>query len=424
MAVIASPVAFASRFDDLLASVLSEAAAAVPALAARLGAAALVPADITDVASLDRLPVLHKDELIELQTEARPFGGMLAAGTKVRRIFQSPGPIYEPELDESDQWRWAAPLRAVGFSRDDVVLNAFGYHLSPAGVMFEQAAVALGATIVPGGIGNLDLQAHACRDLAVTAYVGLPSYLKALLERAEELGLEPSSWPLRRAFVSAEPLPASLRAWLLERVPVVRQGYGTAEAGHLGYECEAMNGLHVADDALVQVCDPTTGAALWDGREGEVVVTLLSRAYPLVRFGTGDLSAFLPEPCECGSSTPRLAGWLGRVGDGVKVRGMFLHPRQASAALAGLAGVSRFQFVVDRVDHRDVLRCDVVAEEGSATDDLHDAIKQRIRSGLRFNADVHFVPALDGDGVIVDRRNWEGLRPEPLATSGARDQPD
>jgi phenylacetate-CoA ligase len=419
-----APAAFARSFDRLVAGTLAAAAAEVPALSERLAAVKLVPSDLTDVASLDRIPALSKDELMGMQAAAPPFAGLLAPAAAVRRVFQSPGPIYEPELEEADPWRWTPALRAAGFSADDVVLNAFGYHLSPAGAMFEQAAMAIGATVVPAGIGSLDLQARACRDLGVTGFVGLPSYLKALLEKGEELGLEPASWPLRRAFVSAEPLPASLRAWLLERVGTVRQGYGTAEAGNLGYECEAMDGLHVPNDALVQVCDLTTGQALWDGQEGEVVVTLFSRSYPLVRLGTGDLSAFLTRPCECGTPTPRLAGWLGRVGEAVKVRGMFLHPRQARAALEGLDGISGFQFVIERIDHLDVLRCDVVAEEGSGTERLHDAVKQRIRSGLRFNADVQFVPALDGDSVIVDRREWDGPGGETPAAGGAREQID
>jgi phenylacetate-CoA ligase len=241
----------------------------------------------------------------------------------------------------------------------------------------------------------------------VTAYAGLPSYLKALLERAEELGFDTASWPLERAMVSGEPLPDALRSWLEERVPVVRQLYGTAEAGLLGYECELMEGLHVPQDALVQVCDPATGEALWDGREGEVVVSLFSTEYPLVRFGTGDISAFLSEPCSCGLATPRIAGWLGRVGEAVKVRGMFLHPRQAQAALGQLADVARFQLVVDRVDHRDVLRCDVVPAEGKG-DQLAATVREQIRSALRFDADVVVVDVIGSEEpLIVDHRSWE-----------------
>jgi len=399
---------YARSFDERVAAVLPDAARRVEALGARLRSAGLEPADLRDVAALDRLPVLGKDELIERQAAAPPFGGMLAADARPRRLFQSPGPIYEPDLGGDDPWGWVPALRAAGFGPDDRVLNAFGYHLTPAGVMFEQAALAVGSTVVPGGVGTMDLQARACRDLAVTAYVGLPSYLKALLEKAEELGLDPRSWPFERAFVGAEPLPPSLRAWLEQRIPVVRQGYGTAETGNLGYECERREGLHLPDDRLVCVCDPQSGEALWDGREGEVVVTVLSPDYPLVRFGTGDLSAFMTEPCDCGTPTPRIAGWLGRVGEAVKVRGMFLHPRQVRATLDGFDGVERFRLVVDRSEHRDRLRCEVVAREGAQAARLPAAVRERIRSALRFDAEVVLVEQLESDSpVIVDVRSWD-----------------
>ena len=399
---------YARSFDERVAAVLPDAARRGEALGARLRAAGLAPDDLRDVAALEHLPVLGKDELIDLQGEAPPFGGLLAPNAQPRRLFQSPGPIYEPDLGGSDPWGWAPALRAAGFGPDDRVLNAFGYHLTPAGVMFEEAAFAVGSTVVAGGVGSMDLQARACRDLAITAYAGLPSYLKALLEKAEELGLAPGSWPLERAFVSAEPLPPSLRSWLEERVPVIRQGYGTAETGNLGYECEMREGLHLPEDRLVQICDPQTGKALWDGREGEVVVTVLSPDYPLVRFGTGDLSAFLAEPCDCEVATPRIAGWLGRVGEAVKVRGMFLHPRQARAALDGFDGVERFRLVVDRRQHRDVLRCEVVPRTGAHASRLPAAVKERIRSGLRFDAEVVLVEALEPDSpVIVDVRSWD-----------------
>jgi phenylacetate-CoA ligase len=419
VAVTPSPAEFARRFDGPVASVLPETAARVPVFAARLARAGLEPDELVDVHSLDRLPVLTKDELVVVQADAPPFGGLLAPGAGVRRIFQSPGPLYEAEVEGDDQWRWAPALRAAGFSSRDIVLNAFGYHLTPAGAMFEQAVLALGATVVPAGVGNLELQARACRDLAVTAFIGLPSYLKALLEKAEELGLDPASWPLERAFVAAEPLPGSLRNWLLERLAVVRQGYGTAECGNLGCECEAMDGLHVPEDALVQICDLTSGEALWDGREGQVVATLFSPDYAVVRFGTGDLSAFLLEPCSCGLASPRLAGWLGRVGEAVKVRGMFLHPRQAGAALAGLPQVSGFQFVVERVDDRDVLHCRVVAAPGAEAGAVAESVRTQIQSALRFNAEVELVPELDGDVLIVDQRGWAATSDSSVRAKGS-----
>jgi phenylacetate-CoA ligase len=408
MAVSAPIDSYAHSFDERVGSVLPGAARRVEALGARLRSQGLAPDELRGVAALDRLPVLGKDELIDLQAAAPPFGGLLAPDATPRRLFQSPGPIYEPDLGGADPWGWAPALQAAGFGAHDRVLNAFGYHLTPAGVMFEQAAIAVGSTVVPGGVGSMDLQARACRDLGVTAYTGLPSYLKALLDKAEELGLEPGAWPLERAFVGAEPLPPSLRAWLEERIPVVRQGYGTAETGNLGYECEAREGLHLPEDRLVQVCDPQTGEALWDGREGEVVVTVLSPDYPLVRFGTGDLSAFLAEPCDCRISTPRIAGWLGRVGEAVKVRGMFLHPRQARAVLEGLSGVERFRLVVDRSEHRDLLRCEVVPGDRAEAAELPAAVKERIRSGLRFDVEVVLVEGFEPDSpVIVDERSWD-----------------
>ena len=401
----ADPAAFARRFDGLVAGVLADAAARVEGLGARLRAAGLEPSDLTDVAALDRVPVLGKDELLSLQAADPPFGGLLAPGARPRRIFQSPGPLYEVDDGSPDPWRFAPALEAAGFGPRDVALVAFGYHLSPAGAMLEQALLAVGATVVPGGIGNVELQARACRDVGVTAYVGLPSYLNKLLETADDLGLE---LRLERAFVTAEPLPPSLRAALEQRVGVVRQGYGTAEAGNLGFECEAREGLHVPDDALVQVCDLTTGEALWDGREGQVVVTLFSPSYPLVRLGTGDLSAFLTEPCSCGLESPRIAGWLGRVGEAVKVRGMFLHPRQARAALATVPEVARFRLVVDRVEHRDVLRCEVVADDGADAGRLAETVKDRIRAALRFEADVVVVDELEADApAIADLRTWD-----------------
>ncbi len=406
MAVADAVAAYVRRCDERVSAVLPVAARRVEAFEARLTRAGIAPDDLVDVAALDRLPVLGKDELVDLQAAAPPFGGLLAPGTSLRRIFQSPGPLYEPEPDEPDPWRWASALSAAGFGPSDIVLNACGYHLTPLGAMFEQALFALGATVVPAGVGSRDLQARACRDAGVTAYVGLPSYLKALLEQAEELGLPPEK--LERAFVIAEPLPASLRAWLEERVPVVRQGYGTAEAGNLGFECDELEGLHLPDDALVQVCDLSSGEALWDGREGQVVVTLFRPDYPLVRLGTGDLSAFLTEPCRCGIPTPRLAGWLGRVGEAVKVRGMFLHPRQARTALAALPDLKSFRLLVDRFEHRDTLRCEVVPVAGADATGLAAAVKERIRSGLRFNAEVLVVAELAPDEpTIVDLRSWD-----------------
>jgi phenylacetate-CoA ligase len=390
---------FATRVPDLAA----EAARRVPGFRARLADAGLAPDDLVDVASLDRLPVMTKDDLLAQQQADPPFGGLLADDVQPRRVFQSPGPLYEPDTGQPDAWRWQPALDATGIGAGDRVLVAFGYHLSPAGAMFEDACLAAGATVVPGGVGNKDLQVTACRDLGVTAFVGPPSYLKALLEAAEGAGTPLS---IQRALVSAEPLPPSLRAWLQDRVGVVRQAYGTAECGHLGFECDTLEGLHVPDDVLVQVCDLTTGEAIDDGRQGQVVVTAFGTDYPVVRFGTGDLSSWLAEPCPCGRTAPRIAGWQGRVGDAVKVRGMFLHPAQVARVLGRIDDVAAYRVVVDRVEHRDVVRCEV--QPRGAPDGLADRVQAALRDGLRFNVDVAVVDGLPDDAApFEDVRRWD-----------------
>jgi phenylacetate-CoA ligase len=405
---VSSPVsAYARSFDERIAAVVAPAAERVPAFAERLRAAGLGPTELTSIDELDRIPVLTKDDLAELQAAAPPFGGLLGADAPVRRIFQSPGPLYEPELDEPDPWRWRPAFEAAGFQSGEIVLNAAGYHLTPLGAMFEEGVRALGGVVIPGGIGNPDLQVRACVDLGATAYIGLPSYLKALLDKADELDLG-GSLRLERAFVLAEPLPPSLRTVLEERVAVVAQGYGTAEGGNLGYECERKEGFHVPDDALVEVCELDSGRGLWDGEEGQVVFTLFREHYPLIRIGTGDLSAFVTKPCECGRPTPRIAGWLGRVGEAVKVRGMFLHPRQIRSVMSEVPEVTAYRFVVEREEHLDSLRCELVPAAGADAAAVVENVKERVRSALRFNAEVEVVESLEPDApALVDTRTWE-----------------
>lgn len=392
---------YAAGLADRVAAAVAAGRALVPTLAERLAANGLTT-DESLRDGLATLPILSKDDVLALQQADPPFGGALSPSAHVRRVFQSPGPIYEPQLDGADPWRWGPSLQAAGMGAEDLVLNCFGYHLSPAGAMFEEAALALGARVLPGGIGNQDLQARAVADLGVTAYTGLPSYLKAILDRYDELGLPRERWRLHRALVTAEPLPDSLRALLVERVPTVLMAYGTAETGLIGYETEPGGGLVPAPGVLVQICDLDTGAPITEG-EGQVVVTLLRPDYPMVRFGTGDLSAWRLGP----DGSPRLVGVLGRSGAAVKVRGMFLHPRQAAAVLAGVADVQQWRFVIDRVDHRDELGCEVVVRPGVDAAAVVADVTERVRSGLRFSCAVSAVESLPDDAApITDRRDW------------------
>ena len=391
--------------DTLIPHLASNA----PGFARRLKDAGLNPKEIHTPVDLNALPVIRKDDLVELQATDPPFGGFLACQPgDLKRIFQSPGPIYDPESRVDDYWRWKSAMQATGFVPGDVVINCFGYHLTPAGAMFEEGLWAADCAVVPGGIGNQEQQVRLMHDLHVTGYVGLPSYLKALIEKAEELGLE---LYVTKAFFTAEPLPPSLRTWLNEHgVIVARQGYGTAECGNLGYECEEENGWHLPEDAIIQVCDINFGQPLPAGETGEIVVTLLNDDYALVRFGTGDLSSLNEEPCSCGRTSARLMGWQGRVGDAVKVRGMFLHPRQVTDFMSRYPEVVRWQAVVTREEHKDYLALRIVTGPGTENVDLAAQIASAAKDAVKFQLKVELVTEEElpeGSPPIRDERSWE-----------------
>lgn len=393
------------ELDALIPHLASHA----PGFARRLKDAGLSPNAIRTLDDLNALPVIRKDNLVEFQAAAPPFGGFLACKPgKLKRIFQSPGPIYDPESRMDDYWRWKSAMLATGFAPGDVVMNCFGYHLTPAGAMFEEGLWAAGCAVIPGGIGNQEQQVHVLHDLKVIGYVGLPSYLKALIEKAEELGLD---LYVRKAFFTAEPLPPSLRAWLNDHgVTVARQGYGTAECGNLGYECEEENGWHLPEDAIIQVCDINSGQPLPPGETGEIVVTLLNDDYALVRFGTGDLSSLDPNPCPCGRLSARLMGWQGRIGDAVKVRGMFLHPRQVADFMSRFPQVSRWQAVITREKHKDFLELHIVTIPGADEADLTARLARAAKEAIKFQLEVKPVSEASlppASPPIRDERTWE-----------------
>lgn len=390
---------YRTRLGGRAAEIGRSAAGHAAALDDRLAAAGL-PQGPADAAELDRVPVLAKDALPALQAD-RPFGGLLREGVTAVRAFASPGPIYEPQLPGEDPWRWRPALQACGIGPGDVVLNCFSYHLSPAGIMFDEACRALGARVVPGGVGMQEVQARAIADLGVTAYIGLPSYLASLVSTFDEAGLPASRWHLGRALVTAEPLPPQLRARLWERVSTVLMAYGTAEVGLIGFETVPDAGLRPGDDVYVQVCDPESGQPVEPGESGEVVVSVLESDYPLLRFGTGDVSRWVEGP-----DGPRLAGVLGRVGAAVKVRGMFVHPHQAGEVLATLrgAGASEGCFVVAQHEGAEVLWLDLVADPGADEGALTELAERRCREALRVRPRVRLVATLESEGVLVDRR--------------------
>lgn len=384
-----------------LAPVLEELAAKDPSLATRFETAGLHPADIQDIRQLDAVPIQAKDELVE----ARQVSHM---DWTPQRIFQSPGPIYEVQPEGADPWRWKNALDGAGLEPGDVVINCFGYHLSPAGAMFDTAIIAAGATVLPGGIGSQHLQVQAILDLGIRGYVGLPSYLKALIDVAAENGTTPAEFPIRYALVTAEPLPDDLRQAIQEWVPTVRMAYGSAEAGLIAFEEDENAGMVEGPEIDVQVCDINTGQPLSQG-EGQVVVTLVRPHAPLIRFGTGDVSAWLTDTQGQQVTDPngrrRLVGVLGRTGEAIKVRGMFLHPRQAARALDDIEDLVAYRFVISRTDHRDHVRCEYVS---AADTNLDTVLGDRIRDALRFNADVTRVAALPQDTpVLVDERSWD-----------------
>ena len=383
-----------------LARQLAYARERSPAFAKSL--AGIEPAAITSREALARLPVLRKAQLVELQKDEPPFGGLAATRWgAVRRVFASPGPIYEPEGAAADYWRFARGLHAAGFRAGDLVHNCFSYHFTPAGSMFETAAHALGCAVFPGGTGQTEQQVAAIADLKPTAYTGTPSFLRIILERADELGVRLSS--LARALVSAEPFPPSLRDALAARGIRAFQVYGTADVGAIAYETPARDGLVVDEGALVEIVHPGTGDPVTPGEVGEVVVTPLSNAdYPLIRYGTGDLSAALAGISACGRTNMRIKGWLGRADQATKVKGMFVHPGQVAAIVKRHPEVRRARLVVDNPGGAD--RMILHVEVSGVAPSLAESIVESIRDVTKLRGEVTFRSAeeLPDDGKMID----------------------
>ena len=380
----------------------------------KMDEAGVRPGDIRDVADLEKIPLTRKADLKNIQKGEMPFGGLAALPPRgMRRIYVSPGPTYDPEGREGSHWRWEKAFVAAGFREGDIVQNTFMYHFSPAGLMFDEALIRIGCTVIPAGVGNTEMQAQVMRDLAVTGYVGTPSFLVTILEKAREVGIAPGDGlRLQVALVAAEMLPESLRARLQEEFGVqVRQCYGTADVGSLGYECSEARGMHIPDEIVVELLDPATGKPVVPGQIGEVVATLPNEAYPLIRFATGDLSVYSADPCPCGRTSDRLMRIVGRVDQVTKVKGMFVHPEQVAQIEKKVPGVAALQVVITREGHDDRMTLNALLAAGVAPSDaLKGQIAETAREVTRLRGDVVFAPGSelpDKDKKIVDKRKWD-----------------
>ena len=400
MAALPSQIAHAQKNSAALAEILQ----------------GIDAAQVSSRAALAQLPVTRKYELLARQQAQRaqdPFGGFATIGWKgmvrsagVRRVYQSPGPIYEPEGHAPDYWRAARAMAAAGFEAGDLVHNCFSYHLTPGAWIMESGAHALGCAVIPGGVGNTAQQLAAVADLRPVAYSGTPSFLKILIEKATEAGQKLS---ITKALVSGEACPPSLRDWFTQQGVAAYQCYATADVGLIAYETAAREGLVIDEGVIVEIVRPGTGDPVADGEVGEVVVTVLNPDYPLIRFGTGDLSAILPGTCPTGRTGQRIKGWMGRADQTTKIRGMFVHPGQVAEIVKRFPEVTKARLVVTGEMANDQMALHVetvgVADEG-----LKGRVSEAVRDVTKLRGEVHLVAqgTLANDGkVIEDARSYQ-----------------
>jgi len=405
----ATPEARRTFLGERLAATVRHAFANAPRVRRTLEGAGLRAADVRGLDDLARIPVTRKDDLPGFQAEEPPFGGLAGiAPERLARIFMSPGPIFDPQGEGEDFWRFRHGLAAAGFRRGDIALVSASYHLTPLGFMLDNAARAVGCAVIPGGVGQTELQIKVASHVGATAYIGTPSFCLTLLQKAKESGT-----PLRFevAWAIAEMLPESLRADIEAFGVRCLQGYGTADLGCLAYECAEKGGWHLAPEVIVEVLDLESRKPAAPGQPGEVVATIFDEAYPLIRFGTGDIAALAPDvPCKCGRTTPKLAGLLGRVGDAVKVRGMFVRGAQVEAVGKRFPEVQRIQAIVTREGHQDQLEIVAEVADPAAAKDLGARLGEALREELKVRAEVRLVPAGTVPAAakrIDDRRVWK-----------------
>ena len=400
--------AFETRTADQRASDLSMAlpqqiarAKVLSGYAARY--AEVIPSEITSAQALSKLPVLRKSDLVEAQSQKPPLGGFNAVPiSEFAHIFQSPGPIYEPGGNTRDWWRMGRFLHACGIGEEDVVQNCFGYHLTPAGMIFENGARAVGATVIPAGTGQTELQVSAASAMGTTAYAGTPDYLKIMLDKAAELGV-----PLKitKAAVGGGALFPSLRQEYADRGITCLQSYATADLGNIAYESDAMEGMIVDEGVIVEIVTPGTGNPVAPGEVGEVVVTTLNPDYPLIRFATGDMSAVLEGESPCGRTNMRIKGWMGRADQTTKIKGMFVRPEQVAALVAKHEDVRKARVIASRDKEMDVMTVQIETDAQDA-----NVYEDSIASLLKLRGKVQLVApgSLPNDGLVIeDQRSYD-----------------
>ena len=349
---------------------------------------------------LSSLPVLRKSDLAKWQSEKPPFGGMPVSN--VAHIFQSPGPIYEPGGITHDWWRMGRFLHAAGFGKGDIVQNCFGYHLTPAGMIFESGARAVGATVLPAGTGQTELQVTAARDVGTTAYAGTPDYLKIILDKADQMGIKLG---FTKAAVGGGALFPSLRQEYADRGIACLQSYATADLGNIAYESAAMEGMILDEHVIVEIVTPGTGIPVFPGEVGEVVVTSLNPDYPLIRFATGDMSAVMAGQSPCGRTNMRIKGWMGRADQTTKIKGMFVRPEQVAAFVAKHAEVDRARVIASREGEQDVLTVQIESDGGDADAYAASVVETLKMKGKVVVCDIGTLPR---DGLVIeDQRSYD-----------------
>lgn len=398
-----------SQIDNRVRELVVHAYENAPAIQQQFEDAGVSPDDIQTADDLAKIPILSKDELVEIHKNNPPFGGFLTIDPiDLPRIYISPGPIFDPQPpSEEDAEARLAAFRYVGFGRGDRVLNTFMYHLTPAGILLDDGLRACGATVLPTGPGNTDIQILMAMSLGATGFVGQPGYLMTLLDKVEEMGMNADSFPIKKALFSAEMYTPTQRArfegeWGMKTT----SAYGTADLGFMGYTRDDVEGFVIGENVFLQICDEN-GNIVPDGEQGEIVVTTFNKSYPLIRFGTGDLGALSPDLVE--GKNQNLLGLYGRSGGAIKVRGMFLHPNQLNAAKTVFPEIERLQAIITRPDNKDVITIKLQLKEGASGDGIGDKVKMLAQNAVRLRVDeVIVVDEIDSsERTVVDNREWD-----------------